>query len=110
MILEEMNLFGLANVLSVHKEYLFYNFFFFTYSQPGPSFNLFVQNSLSYLPPLRPLCGEAPGRDSNLGRADLVAGSLTSNHKTTTPPWTTTPPFTKLSSYRKNVFFLLTDW
>ena len=51
---------------------------FLTYSQPGPSFiNLFVQYSQSDLPPLRPLCGEAPGRDSNPGRADLVAGTLT---------------------------------
>ena len=33
--------------------------------------------SQSDLPPLRPLCGEAPGRDSNPGRADLVAGTLT---------------------------------
>ena len=53
-------------------------FFFLTYSQPGPSFIiLFVQYSQSDLPPLRPLCGEAPGRDSNPGRADLVAGTLT---------------------------------
>ena len=51
---------------------------FFIYSQPEPSFiNLFVQYSQSDLPPLRPLCGEAPGRDSNPGRADLVAGTLT---------------------------------
>ena len=33
-----------------------------TYSQPGPSFIiLFLQYSQSDLPPLRPLCGEAPG-------------------------------------------------
>ena len=54
------------------------NRFFFTYSQHGPSFiNLFVQFSQSDLPPLRPFCGEVPGRDSNPGRADLVAGTLT---------------------------------
>ena len=48
------------------------------YSQPGPIFiNLFVQYSQSDLLPLRPLCGEAPGRDSNPGRADLVVGTLT---------------------------------
>ena len=29
------------------------------------------------MPPLRPLCGEAPGRDSNPGWVDLVAGTLT---------------------------------
>ena len=54
--------------------------FAFTYSQLGPSFlNLFVQYSQIDLPPLRPLCGEAPpGRDSNPGRAELVAaGTLT---------------------------------
>ena len=38
--------------------------------------NLFVQHSQCHLPPLRPLCGEAPGRDLNLGRADLVEGTL----------------------------------
>ena len=45
----------------------------------GPSvIDLFVQYSQSDLPPLRPLlCGEAPGRESNPGRADLVAGTLT---------------------------------
>ena len=37
---------------------------------------LFVQFSQSDLPPLRPLCSEAPGLDSNPGRADLVAGTL----------------------------------
>ena len=38
--------------------------------------NLFEQYSQSDLPPLRPLCGEAPpGQDSNLGRADPVAGT-----------------------------------
>ena len=39
--------------------------------------NLFVQYSQSYLPPLRPLCGEATDRDLKLGRVELVAGSLT---------------------------------
>ena len=67
------------------------DFFFFLFDLPGFSFNLFVQHSQSDLPPLRPLCGEVPGRDSNLGRADLVAGTLT-----TRPPhlplYTTTPP------------------
>ena len=43
--------------------------------------NLFVQYSQSDLPPLRPICGEAPGRDLNQGRADLVAGT-----PTTRPP------------------------
>ena len=39
-----------------------------TYSQHGPSFiNLFVQYSQSDLPPLRPLCGEAPSTDLNPG-------------------------------------------
>ena len=53
---------------------LFFSFFFSTYSQPGPSFNtLFVQSGL---PPFRPLRGEAPGRDSNPGRVDLLAGTL----------------------------------
>ena len=50
-----------------------------TDNQPGPSFtNLFllVQYSQSDLPPLRPLGGEAPGRDSNPGWADLQAGTL----------------------------------
>ena len=50
----------------------------FFYLQPaysGPSFiNLFLQYSQSALPPLRPICGEAPGRDSNRGQ---VAGTLT---------------------------------
>ena len=47
---------------------------FFTFSQPGPSFiNLFLDYSQSDLPPLRQLC---EARDSNLGRADLVAGTL----------------------------------
>ena len=50
---------------------------------------LFVQYSQSDLPPLRPLCGEAPGRDSKPGRADLVAGTLYTRPKhlikTTTP-------------------------
>ena len=54
---------------------------FLTYNQPGPSFiNLFVQDSQRELPPLRALWGEAPGRDSNPGRADLVAGTL--DHRT----------------------------
>ena len=45
--------------------------------QVGPSFiNVFVQYSQSDLPPLRPL-GVARGRDSNLGRAELVAETLT---------------------------------
>ena len=35
-----------------------------------------VQYSQSDLLPLRPLCGEAPGRDSNPGWADLVEGTL----------------------------------
>ena len=43
---------------SIHSVKRLFFFFFFTYSQPGPSLiNLFVQYS-----PLRPLCGEAPGR------------------------------------------------
>ena len=55
---------------------------FLTYSQPGPSLlNLFVPYAQSDLPPLRPLCGEALGRDSNLGRADR-AGTLTTRHRT----------------------------
>ena len=59
---------------------------FFTYSQHGPSFiNLFVQFSPSDLPPLRPFCGEVPGRDSNPGRADLVAGTLTTRPQHLTP-------------------------
>ena len=54
---------------------------FLTYNQPGPSFiNLFVQDSQRELPPLRALWGEAPGRESNPGRADLVAGTL--DHRT----------------------------
>ena len=40
-------------------------------------FNLFVQYSQSGLLPLRPFCGDAPGRDSNPGWVDLVAGTLT---------------------------------
>ena len=44
----------------------------------------FVQHSQGDLLPLTTLCGEGPGRDSNPGRADLVAGTL--NHLTTTPP------------------------
>ena len=61
----------------------------FTYSQPGPSFiNLFALYSHSDLPPLRLLCGEAPpGRDSNPGRADLVAGTLTTIDHRTSPNW-----------------------
>ena len=75
----------------------YYCFFFFfpTYRQPGPSFiSLFVQYSQSDLPPLRALCGEAPGRDSNPWRADLVAGTLTTRppHLTTRPPHLTTRP------------------
>ena len=62
--------------------------FLLTFSQSGPSFiNLFVQYSQSDLPPLRPLYGEAPGRDSNPGRADLVAETLT-----TRPPHLPTRP------------------
>ena len=38
---------------------------------------LIIQYSQSNLPPRRPLCGEAPGQDSNPVRADLVAGTLT---------------------------------
>ena len=55
--------------------------------------NLFVQYSQRDLPPLRSLCGEAPGRDANPGRADLVAGTLTTrplDHHTSQPQ-TTTP-------------------
>ena len=64
------------HILLDPDKYIFY--YFFTYSQPGHSFiNFFVQYSQSDLPPLRPLCSEAPGRDSNLGRADLVAGTPT---------------------------------
>ena len=37
---------------------------------------LFVQYSQSDLPPLRPLSGEDPGRDSNPGRADLETGTI----------------------------------
>ena len=73
--------------MNPQEEYIFI-LFYLTYSQPGPSFfffNLFVQYSQSDLPPLRPLCGEAPGRDSNPGRADLMAGTLT-----TRPPHLTT--------------------
>ena len=58
----------------------------------GLIYSLFKQYSQSGLPPLRPLCGEAPGRDSNPGRADLMAGSLTTRppHLTkTTAPWHT---------------------
>ena len=40
--------------------------FFLTYCQPGPSVNLFVLYSQSDLPPLRQLCGEAPGRDGRI--------------------------------------------
>ena len=44
----------------------------------GPSFIIFFrQFSQSDLPPLKPLWGEAPGRDPNPGRSDLVAGTLT---------------------------------
>ena len=47
-----------------------------TYSQPEPNFiNLIVQYSQSDLPPLRPVYGE--DRDSIPGRANLVAGTLT---------------------------------
>ena len=56
------------------------NSFFSTYSQLGPSFiTLFEQYSQSNLPPLKtkPLCGEALGRDSNPGQADLESGTLT---------------------------------
>ena len=50
----------------VRYYYCFLFCFFPTYSQPGPSFiSLFVQYSQSDLPLLRPLCGEAPGRDSS---------------------------------------------
>ena len=46
---------------------------FLTYSQLGPCFiNLFVQYSQSDLS----LCGEAPSRDLNPGRADLLARTL----------------------------------
>ena len=72
--------------------------------------NLFVQYCIyiAICRPLRPLCGEATGRESNPGRADLVAGTLTTGppllpnysrppllplQQTTTPPnQTTTPP------------------
>ena len=67
-----------SHIVQLASAELFISFFFFSYSQPGPSFiNLFVQYSQSDLPPLRPLCGEAPARDTNLGRVDLVAGTLT---------------------------------
>ena len=50
-------------------------FFFFTYSQLGPSFsNLSVKYSQSELLLLKPLCSEAPGRDSNPGWKDLWQG------------------------------------
>ena len=55
-----------------------------TYSVPGPR-NWFEQHSQSDLPPLRPLCDEAPDRDSNPGRADLLTGTLL-----TRPPHLTT--------------------
>ena len=55
---------------------VFFCFFKLT-ANLGLVFNLFVQYSQSELPPLRPLCGEAPGRDLNPGRTDLVAGTLT---------------------------------
>ena len=47
-------------------------------------FILSVQFSQGDLPPLRPPCGEAPGRDSNPERADLV--SLTTKSASSTEP------------------------
>ena len=68
-----------CNYVSNGYDRLYFIFIFFTYSQPGPIFfkYLFVQYSQIYLPPLRPLSGEAPGRDLNPGRASPVAGTLT---------------------------------
>ena len=40
--------------------------------------HLYSIHMQSDLPPLRPISGEAPGRDSNPGRADLEAGTPTS--------------------------------
>ena len=57
------------HILLDPDKYIFY--YFFTYSQPGHSFiNFFVQYSQSDLPPLRPLCSEAPG----LARFELGTG------------------------------------
>ena len=58
-------------------------------------FNVFVQYSQSGSLPLRPLCGDAPGRDSNLGWVDLVAGTLT-----TRPPHLTLQMDVKTQSNR----------
>ena len=56
-----------------------YTLFFETYSQPKPSFIIYLYSiHRAICRPLdHALCGEAPGRDSNPGRADLVAGTLT---------------------------------
>ena len=51
--------------------------FFSTYSHPGPSFiYLFVQYSQSDLPPLRPLCGEDPGRSGQIYNQNFQIDNL----------------------------------
>ena len=70
--------FPVCTILYAHRVQYTYCFIVFNLQPIWAKFdNLFVQYSQSDLPPLRPLCGEAPGRDSNPGRADLVAGTLT---------------------------------
>ena len=65
--------------------------FFLTYSPPGPSFiNLFVQYLVTERYAAPPTThGERP-RDTNPGRADLVAGTLT-----TRPPSLSAPCLAK---------------
>ena len=53
--------------------------FYSTSSKPGPNFIiLFVQYSLSDLPPLRPLCGEAP--PPGLSFEPRTGGSIWQGH------------------------------
>ena len=82
------------------------NTIFFTYSQPGPSFiNLLIQYAQSDLPPHRPLCGEAPGRDSKPG----TGGS--SGMDTNRPPhltqYNTGDSIWLMCVISKTLFFLL---
>ena len=71
----------LGHIYLKHKTNFFIFFIFLLTANLGLVYHLFVQYSQSDLSPLRPLCGEAPGLDSNPGRADLVAGTLTTIDK-----------------------------
>ena len=70
MLLSE-DWFGYSVVFSVLTISSFNIFYYLQYSPPWPSFLNYIIYTvlLCDLPPLKPHCGEAPGRDSNPGRA-----------------------------------------